>query len=327
MRRSEYRTKNSYHPPLLLRNGHLQSIYPSLFRKLDAGFYRRQRIETPDEDFLDLDWSRRGNERLAIISHGLEGNSHRAYVVGMAKALNTNGWDVLAWNYRSCSGEPNRLLRSYHNGVTDDLHLVIEHALNSYSYPMIALIGFSMGGNLTLLYLGQQAAAVRSALKAAAVFSVPCDLKSSSAELAKFKNRIYMKRFLNMLHQKIKAKMELMPDDINDDDFHHIKNFKDFDDRYTAPIHGFKNAEDYWRKCSSRQFIPSIKIPTLIISAQNDPFLGAECFPTEEAARNDNIRLEIPAHGGHVGFVEFNRQKLYWSEKRAVQFIEEFTMN
>lgn len=314
---------NSYSPPLFLRNGHLQSIYPSLFRKLDAGFYQRERIETPDDDFLDLDWSKNGHDKLAIISHGLEGNSHRAYVAGMVKALNNTGWDTLAWNYRSCSGEPNRQLRSYHNGVTDDLDTVIHHALNSSSYRSVALIGFSMGGNLTLVYLGQQSDRILHKIKAAVVFSAPCDLKASSEELAKFKNRIYMKRFLKMLHHKIKAKMKVMPDAINDDNFYQIKNFKDFDDRYTAPIHGFKNAEDYWRKCSSKQFIPSIKIPTLIVNAQNDPFLAGGCYPIEESNKNNYVWLEMPAHGGHVGFVEFNRQHIYWSEKRTIQFLND----
>ena len=320
-------TINSYHPPLLLRNGHLQSIYPSLFRKLDAGFYNRERIETPDDDFLDIDWSVKGNDRLAIISHGLEGNSQRAYVVGMANTLNNNGWDVLAWNYRSCSGEPNRQLRSYHNGATDDLNTVIEHALHPSSYKTVALIGFSMGGNLTLMYLGQQNGNIRTEIKAAVVFSVPCDLKASSGELAKFKNRIYMKRFLKMLHQKIKAKMLLMPDAINDANFHRIKNFKDFDDRYTAPIHGFKDAEDYWRKCSSKQFIRSITIPTLIVNAQNDPFLANGCYPVKKKKKNNLVALEIPEQGGHVGFVEFNQQNLYWSEKRALHFLDEKLRN
>ncbi len=313
---------NSYLPPLFLRNGHLQTVYPSLFRKRDAGFYQRERIETPDDDFLDLDWSRTGRDKLAIISHGLEGNSQRAYVVGMMNALNNSGWDALAWNYRSCSGEPNRQLRSYHNGATDDLSIVIDHALNSFSYRSVALIGFSMGGNLTLVFLGQQSVNIRNEIKAAVVFSVPADLKASSEELAKFKNRIYMKRFLKMLHQKITAKMKLMPDAINDANFHRIKNFKDFDDRYTAPIHGFKNAEDYWQQCSSKQFIPSIKIPTLIVNAQNDPFLADGCYPIEESNKNRHVSLEMPEHGGHVGFVEFNRQNVYWSEKRTLHFLD-----
>ncbi|MEE8597672.1 MAG: alpha/beta fold hydrolase, partial [bacterium] len=259
--------KSNYRAPLFLQNGHIQSIYPTLFRKFDTGFYERERIFTPDDDFLDLDWSKTGSKKLAIISHGLEGSSHRNYVVGMVKMLNRNGWDALAWNYRSCSGEINRRLRFYNSGTIDDLEVVIQHAVKAESYKEIVLIGFSMGGNLSLLYLGNKGSRVDSKIGKAVVFSVPCDLKASTQELAKFQNKIYMRKFLKTLHQKIRAKMELMPGQINDDDYHLIKNFKDYDNRYTAPLHGFKNAEDYWNKCSSNQFISEIKIPTLIVNA------------------------------------------------------------
>ena len=313
----------TYKPPFLLKNGHLQSIYPSFSRKLDTSFYERERITTPDDDFLDLDWSCIGSKQLAIISHGLEGNSFRPYVVGMVNAINKHGWDALAWNFRSCSQETNRKLRFYHNGTTDDLEFIINHATNTGRYESIALIGFSMGGNLSLVYLGQKGANINQIIKKAVVFSVPCDLEGSSIKLAKLINKIYMKRFLNMLHKKIKAKQEIFPHKISDSDYNKIKNFKDFDDRYTAPIHGFKNAEDYWHKCSSKQFIPQIKIPTLIVNAANDPFLSESCYPIEEAAANQNILLEIPPSGGHVGFIEFNKEKMYWSERRAVQFLNE----
>ena len=147
--------KSNYSAPSFLQNGHIQSIYPTLFRMFDTGFYHRERIFTQDDDFLDIDWSRTGSNKLAIISHGLEGSSHRNYVVGMVKMLNRNDWDALAWNYRSCSGETNRQLRFYNSGTIDDLECVIQHAIKTKSYQKIVLIGFSMGGNLTLLYLGQ----------------------------------------------------------------------------------------------------------------------------------------------------------------------------
>ncbi len=305
-----------------MHNGHIQSIYPTLYRKFDTGFYQRERIFTPDDDFLDIDWSRASSNKLAIISHGLEGSSHRNYVVGMVKMLNRNGWDALAWNYRSCSGEINRQLRFYNSGTIDDLECVIQHAVNTESYKEIVLIGFSMGGNLTLLYLGNKGSRVDSKIERAVVFSVPCDLKASTNELAKFKNRIYMKRFLIALHQKIRAKMEIMPGQINDNNFHLIKDFKTYDDRYTAPLHGFKNAEDYWKRCSSNKFIPEIKTPTLIVNARNDPFIADGCYPIEEASRNKNVFLEIPKSGGHVGFIQFKKDKSYWSEERAIEFLE-----
>ncbi len=312
---------SNYRAPLFLQNGHIQSIYPTLFRKFDTDFYDRERIFTPDDDFLDIDWSRTGSNRLAIISHGLEGSSHRSYVVGMVKMLNRNGWDVLAWNYRSCSGEMNRRLRFYNSGTIDDLECVIQHAIKTESYKEIVLTGFSMGGNLSLLYLGNKGSRVDSKIGKAVAFSVPCDLQASTQELAKFKNKIYMKRFLATLHQKIKAKMKLMPGQINDDNFHLIKNFKDYDDRYTAPIHGFKNAEDYWAKCSSNRVIPEIKIPTLIVNALNDPFIAGGCYPVKEALDSKYVFLETPKSGGHVGFIQFKKDKSYWSEERTIEFL------
>ena len=314
--------RSDYKAPLFLQNGHIQSIYPTLFRRFDTGFYERERIFTPDDDFLDIDWSRTGSKKLAIISHGLEGNSHRNYVVGMVKMLNRNGWDALAWNYRSCSGEMNRRLRFYNSGTIDDLEVVIEHAAKIESYKEIVLIGFSMGGNLSLLYLGNKGSRIDSKIVRSVVFSVPCDLKASTRELAKFKNRIYMGRFLKTLHQKIRTKMKLMPGQINDDNYHLIKNFKDYDDRYTAPIHGFKNAEDYWNRCSSNQFIPEIKIPTLIVNARDDPFIADGCYPVRETSDSKCVYLEVPKSGGHVGFMQFKKDKSYWSEERTIEFLK-----
>jgi predicted alpha/beta-fold hydrolase len=312
---------STYHPPVFMQNAHFQTIYPTLFRKTDSVFYQRERITTDDHDFLDLDWSRTGSHNLAVISHGLEGNSHRAYVTGMAKALNQNGWDVLAWNFRSCSGEINHRLRFYHSGAIDDLAQVLQHVMKTDTYKRIALIGFSIGGNMTLVYLGKRARQLNAKITKSVVFSVPCDLRASSLELSKRKNIIYMKRFLVLLHKKIQAKMALFPEQINDRGYHLVKNFRGYDNRYTAPLHGFKNAEDYWAKCSSQQFITSIKIPTLIVNALNDPFLASGCYPAEEASKSAYVYLETPKSGGHMGFIDFNKNNLYWSEKRTVEFL------
>ncbi len=312
---------SSYKPPFYLRNGHLQTIFPSLFRRINAVSYQRERIDTPDGDFLDLDWSCVGGRDLGIISHGLEGNSQRHYVIGMARMLNRNGWDALAWNYRSCSGQINRRLRFYHNGSIDDLHTVVQHAEKSRSYRSVVLIGFSLGGNLTLVYLGDQGPGISHRIAGAVVFSVPCDLTDSAYELAQLKCRLYMRLFLSSLHQKIQAKMRAMPSRIDDNDFHRIKNFKAYDDRYTAPLHGFKSAEDYWEKCSSRAFISRVCVPTLIVNALDDPFLSGGCYPRREAAESRYVFLETPLSGGHVGFIQFNRENVYWSETRTIDFI------
>ncbi len=319
--------QSTFDPPKFLKNGHLQTIYPSLFRSIEGVNYFRERIDTPDDDFLDLDWSRIGSNKLVILSHGLEGNSERAYIKGMARAFNRSGWDALAWNFRGCGGTPNRLLRSYHSGASEDLDVVINHSINLHRYTQIALVGFSMGGNITLKYLGERAENVPESLCGAVAISVPCHLASASAKLARWSNIIYMRRFLRSLHEQIIQKMRLFPGQIDDADFHKIHNFKGFDDRYTAPLNGFSNAEDYWEKCSSKKFMPHIRIPSLLINAQNDPFLSRECYPVEIARKNACLFLEMPVTGGHVGFVTFNRDGEYWSEHRAVVFLEDILQN
>jgi predicted alpha/beta-fold hydrolase len=311
----------SYSPSWWLRNGHFQSIYPSIFRRLDDRSFVRERIETPDNDFLDLDWVRSGHKRLVVLTHGLEGHSRRPYMLGMAAAAAKQNWDVLAWNFRSCSGEPNRLLRSYHSGATNDLETVIKYAITK-SYKEIALVGFSIGGNKTLIHLGRGGETLSSKILGAVVFSVPCDLATSSKQLAKTKNVMYMKNFLGSLKQKLSDKKRLYPDEIDLKHFSKIKNFYDFDSLYTAPINGFLSAEDYWSKSSSKQYIESIRVPTLMVSAKNDPFLTPECFPYELVERNPKLTLETPEFGGHVGFMSINKNKRYWSEQRAMDYLD-----
>ena len=285
--------------------------------------YHRERIDTPDGDFLDLDWAKRCSPRVAVIAHGLEGNSKRHYILGMVHALTNRGWDAVAWNARGCSGEPNRVLRFTHSGATEDLQTVICHVASTGGYSQIALIGFSLGGNLTLKYLGERGCDLDPRIKAAVAISVPCDLQSSSIQLGRPVNRIYMRYFLTSLHGKIRAMMKLLPGRIDDRGYEHLRTFKDFDDRYTAPIHGFKDAEDYWRKCSCKPFLRHIGIPALLVNARNDPFLAEPCYPVEEAKENPNVYLEMPSSGGHVGFIGFNSDGEYWSETRAVPFLNE----
>lgn len=312
---------SSYKAPLFFQNGHIQTLYPTMFRKVKEPGYQRERIFTPDDDFLDLDWMRQNSKKLAILSHGLEGNSHRKYIKGMACALKNSGWDVLAWNYRSCSGEPNQTLQFYHQGSTEDLGLVIDHAKSQKKYQNIVLVGFSLGGNVTLNYLAKQGKKATQSISQAVVFSVPCDIASSAVKLTLPENKIYMKRFLRYLHQKVKAKMTLFPDQIDDEGYEKIKDFKDYDDRYTAPLHGFKNAHDYWEKCSTVNKISQIEVPTLIVNALNDPMLAPESFPYQEAKKSRYVYLETPNSGGHAGFARFG-ERYYWSEERAVAFFE-----
>lgn len=314
----------AYYPPIILRNGHLQSIYPSLFRKAPSITCVRERIETPDGDFLDLDWSKKNHKRLAILSHGLEGHSRRPYILGMAKYAQEHNWDVLSWNFRGCSDTPNYHAYSYHSGKTEDLALVITHAIKQ-GYTEVALIGFSIGGNKTLLHLGRNSQSIPKEVIAAVGISVPCDLSASSKHLAQFSHKLYMQNFLKSFKQKLDEKQSRFPDIINTKNFHKIKNFKDFDERYTAPLNGFKSAEQYWEESSSLFHLQSIKVPSLILNAKDDPFLPSECYPFKYASSNNTLTLDVPKYGGHVGFMPERQSLAYFSERKAIQFINRFS--
>ena len=307
-----------YKHPLFLFNAHAETIFPSLFRKVKLQPYQRERIQTMDQDFLDLDWLKQGSSKLFIISHGLEGNTQRAYIKGMAKVGYENGFDILTWNYRGCSDEMNKAIRFYHSGATDDLSAVVDYADSLNRYKEIYLVGFSLGGNLTLKYLGEDRQRPVT-IKKAAVFSVPIDLHTSCIKISQTSNWIYSQRFLKSLRKKVLAKAKIMKE-INITGLDQVKTLQEFDDLFTGPIHGFKNALDYYTKCSSIGFLKHISIPTLIVNALNDPFLSPECYPYGILKNHSHVLFESPAHGGHVGFAQFNKNGLYWSEQRALSF-------
>ncbi|GHD48011.1 hypothetical protein SAMN05216429_11075 [Marinobacter persicus] len=315
---------SDYRPPVWLRSGHLQSIWPSLFRRVPMMSPSEEVLATPDGDELHLDWYRQGSERLAILSHGLEGNSRRPYMLGMARALMLKGWDVLAWNFRSCGGVMNRQPRFYHSGATEDLHLVVNRALRA-DYRHLSLTGFSMGGNLTLLYLAQLGRYADSRIIAGLAYSVPMDLAGSAEVLALPSRRIYMQRFLQDLHGKMQHKAALFPGLIDTEGFEQIRNFHQFDNRYTAPLHGFESASDYWASCSALPRLKDIRVPALVVNAADDPFLSAGCFPQSPEVLGPSVRLEVPRWGGHVGFVQHRKDGLYWSERRAQGFLSGIT--
>lgn len=310
----------NYKPPKLYFSPHIETILPALLRRVKFTPYKRERISTPDDDFLDLDWVQTKRERLVIISHGLEGNSNKPYVRGMGKAFYQNNYDILAWNYRGCSGEINKQLRFYHSGATDDLDLVVQHAI-SKGYKHIDMVGFSLGGNMTLKFLGEKKNKIYPEIKKAVAISVPLNLHSSCIKISEPDNIIYSKRFLINLKKKVIQKAKVMPDKIQSNGIGKIKTLMAFDDAYTAPIHGFKNAIDYYKKCSSIYFLKDIKTPTLIINALNDPFLAADCYPIEELYGHEYVTLETPTYGGHVGFTAFNKEKMFWSELRSLAFL------
>ncbi|MGB5553100.1 MAG: alpha/beta fold hydrolase [Flavobacteriaceae bacterium] len=313
---------SSYNPSFLFKNGHISTVYSGLWRKIDDFEQKRVRIDLPDGDFLDLDWSfsQMTTEKAVILLHGLEGHGQRPYITGSAKAFNRAGYDACAVNFRSCSGETNRLFRSYHSGATEDLDAVIQHILTTKKYKELYIKGVSLGGNMALKYVGENRV-LPNELKAVIGISVPCDLHSSLKELLKIKNALYAQRFKKHLTDKLRLKLSIFPDKISKTDIGQIKTLKDFDDIYTSKAHGFKNAVDYYEKCSCLQFLTNIKIPTLIINAKNDSFLGPECYPYKVAEQHAYLYLETPKYGGHVGFYEPGNQ--YYSEKRAINFLEE----
>ena len=345
---------STYEPPARLWNGHLQTIIPSLFRKVTAN-YVRERIDTPDDDFLDLDWafsvnseqSTVSNEQstansngslppvadgcslltphcLVILSHGLEGSSTSTYLAGMVQHLTHSGFDCLAWHARSCSGEMNRQQRFYHIGDTSDLHNVVQHAITK-GYQTIYLIGFSAGGNVTLKYLGENGGRVDPAIKKAVTFSVPLDLMGSTRRLERWDSLVYNYRFNRTLKRKVLQKAALMPGVFQTEAISKSRSVREFDALFTAPMNGFHDVTDYYTRSSSLQFVPNITVPTLLINAKNDPFLSPECFPEALARELPNVWMEFPEQGGHCGFASktsgINSGRPYWSEERAVSFL------
>ena len=321
--------KSTYKSPRFLTNGHLQTIYPFLFRKVKGVFYKRERIITPDDDFLDLDWSRISSPNsLVILSHGLEGHSKRNYILGMVKLFNLKKFDCLAWNYRSCSGTINKNKIFYHHGMTEDLETVINHALSFKKYKKIFLVGFSLGGNITCNYMGKKGKTLPKEIKGAAVFSTPFDLFSAAESFhGKKFNKVYIYRFLRTLKKKIIMKDHLLSDlKLDETKLKSIKDFHQWDELVTAPLHGFKNKNEYYTKSCSKKLLSRISIPTLLVNAKNDPFLGPNCFPFAEATKNPNLYLETPENGGHCGFASFETKPFYWSETRTLEFFSSFSL-
>lgn len=309
---------SSYSQPKWLFNGHLETIYPALFRSVEAPSPKKERINTSDGDFLDLFWYKNQGQHLVIISHGLEGSKDRTYMLGMAQAFLRKGYDVLTWNYRGCGDELNKKLIFYHSGATYDLETVITHAHKEYKD--ISLVGFSLGGNLTLKYLGEDRNRLDK-IKSAVTISVPLHLASSCEKISKKENFLYSKRFLKSLKDKVIKKSLEHPGKIPLDVLKKVKTLSEFDDFFTGPFHGFSDAAEYYQVNSALFFLEGIEVPTLILNAQNDPFLSKQCLPVKLANKLEKVFFEFPKQGGHVGFTQINDQKEYYSEQRAVEFI------
>jgi len=282
-------------------------------------------METKDNDFIDLDFSTVQSDKIAIAIHGLEGSSDSNYIKTITQTLNQNKIDVVAFNMRSCSGEPNRLLSSYHSGKTEDLFEIIQFLEQHYHYTDIYIIGYSLGGNLALKFMGEYAQKMPKIVKLAVGVSVPCDLEGSVEAISKKENKIYRNGFLKTLKQKALHKANQFPKaNLEVNRIKKATNFYEFDDLVTAPIHGFKNAKAYWTQSSCKQFITKINLPTLLITAKDDPFLNEECHPVKESKNNDNFTFLQTQYGGHIGFVNgFILRKQRWLEDKILTFIQE----
>lgn len=313
-------SNSSYRPPLWLRSAHVNTIWAALGRKIPDMHYERERLTTPDNDFLDIDWSTVGSTQLLILLHGLEGNTDRPYMRGMARCANDQGWDALALNFRGCSGEDNRQVRTYHMGETSDLHLVIEHALARGTYRSIALAGFSLGGNVVLMYLSRDRQQVPAAVVGGVAFSVPCHIPSANECINRWENALYRYRFMRTLNKKMQQKAARFPEALPHPQVR-TTSFLTFDDHFTAPIHGFRDAQEYWESCSSLSYLTDVKKPVLLVNALDDTFLSDACYPWSLSENHPSLHLEVPQWGGHVGFFTPGQRHL-WSEKRALAFLQ-----
>jgi predicted alpha/beta-fold hydrolase len=311
-----------YNPPFLFKNTHANTILAALFRKKWPLNYKRQRFILNDGDFVDLDFVHKGEDKLVILLHGLEGSSDRAYIRGMAKIFSQNNFDVLSFNFRGCSGEPNLTLKGYHMAATEDLEELVLSLHKTDTYISIYLIGFSLGGSVVLRFLANQGNnPAYHKVKGGVAFSVPLHLIEANKAIGKLENFMYRLRFLRSLKKKMKLKQEQFPEI----PFLPAKwkyNFTFFDDFYTGPFHGFLNAKDYWTKAGVLSQLPKISLPCLLVNAEDDSFLSPYCFPNQLANERTNFYFLKPKWGGHVGFMPVNKNGFLWSEELAFHFIE-----
>jgi len=310
-----------YSSPWWLPGGHLQTIVPALLRMVPVA-YEREKLELPDGDFLNLDWGRNSqrpatDRPLVVLCHGLEGDSSRPYITGVVRLAQEQGLDCLAWNFRSCGGEMNRLPRFYHLGDTEDLRIVVQHGLAA-GYSGVFAIGFSAGANMLLKYLGEEGASAKGGILAAAAISPPLDMQDASVQMESPHGMFYNRRFVGFLSDKVRKKPSLKhlwaP-------LESVKTLRQFDDLVTAPIHGFASADDYYDRSSSMHFLSKIEVPTMVLTAKNDPFYGPGCRPASLFAELENVFGHITVSGGHCGFAGTTLRGTSWGEQTLMQFL------
>jgi len=306
-----------------MRSPHIQTIYPFVFRKVKGSGHESERVELLDGDFLDLDFYNNESETLIIICHGLEGSSSKPYSKGLAQSLfKIKKYDVIAWNMRSCSKDLNRLPTFYHGAQSEDIDNIIEHAKKKREYKNIILVGFSLGGNLVSYYAGKVGKSHHHEITASIAISATLDLESSIHKLSSSQSgKFYSEIFLATMRKKTLAKIKSGLLQLNPIVIKKCKNFIDFDQLVTAPTFGFSTAQDYYHYASAINHIEKVDIPLYLIQAQDDPFLCDISYPRSFAHKNENIYLEIPKHGGHVGFIKHKKKISYWAESRVQEII------
>ena len=315
-----------YQPPSWLAGAHAQTIYPALFKRPGPPL-RRQRLETFDGDFIDLDWldapaAQASAPPLVVLFHGLEGNSSSHYARALMRHLQMIGWRGVVPHFRGCSGEPNKLPRAYHSGDYAEIGWMLSaiHALEP-SAPLYA-VGVSLGGSALLNWLGREGDRAALLINAAAAVSAPLDLTAAGIAIGQGLNRIYTKHFLQTLIPKALAMAHRFPGKLDKASIHRADSMHAFDDVVTAPLHGFDGADDYWLRASSKPWLRGIAVPTLVLNARNDPFIPATSLPTR-AEVSATVLLEQPEGGGHAGFLSAPFPgRLDWLPLRLVQFFE-----
>ena len=319
-----------FRPARWLPGRHLQTLGARLLRRRGGVPLWRERIELPDGDFVDLDFAvdpaglaRDGAQPLVLITHGLEGSARSKYALETYRTLKRMGIASVGLNFRSCSGELNRLPRLYHSGDTGDIAFVVRLLAERYPRSRKGVIGFSLGGNALLKHLGEAGTAIRPHLDAAAAVSVPYDLSAGSDHLDCPTGRMYTWYLLRKLQRKVRAKQGIMPPEVNIERALTARTFREFDDAATAPLHRFDGAEDYYRRSSSHGFVGKIAIPTLLLQAANDPFLPVDRVPVAAAQNNPNVVFSLTPSGGHVGFVARSTpwNPVFWCEHEVARFM------
>jgi uncharacterized protein len=319
-------TIRPFRPAWWLPGAHAQTVGGRFLRRFDVGEFRSERIELPDGDFVDIHESETGLQEdapRALVLHGLEGSSRSNYVATVARELERVGFRALRLNFRACSGEMNRLPRFYHAGETEDLHHVVRHLRQRSPGVPLAVIGFSLGGNVLLKYLGERGEQARDDLLAAVAVSVPFDLAAGTRRLEEGgMSRIYTRYFIQKLRSKVNAKRHLLAERCDVERAGGVATIREYDELITAPMHGFRDAWHYYETCSSSGWLDGIRLPTAILHSVDDPFLPSEAVPTGAVRRNPWIVDGIVPRGGHVGFVEGTPWNPgFWAESEAARFL------